>query len=187
MRGCNTLCTNHTSEFVGLELIGFYSSLTSAKGTQLAGFLRAIDLPDASKQKQVFHVPLMKLPGPRESHCVDAYMDSVVRDFDNWQPGTPGLQIKNLGLCEDHRTTTIRQEIVRHSSILASWITDNPDRQKVAAMRGQVAIRVCGYCLMHGTHLVGREVFMGYRDRMIILLQISHKAATCTSTGAHRG
>lgn len=131
-------------------------------------FLRAIDLPDASKQKRMFHVPLMILPGPREPRCVDAYMDIVVRDFENWQPGTPGLQVKKLELCEEHGTTTIRQETVRHWPTLASWIADNPARQKVAAMRGQAAIRACGYCWMHGIHLAGRTVFLGYKDRMVI-------------------
>ena len=152
---------------IGTDWFSFFSDKRKRCTTGVF-FLRAIDLPDASKQKRMFHVPLMILPGPREPRCVDAYMDIVVRDFENWQPGTPGLQVKKLEVCEEHGTTTIRQETVRHWPTLASWIADNPARQKVAAMRGQAAIRACGYCWMHGVHLVGRTVFLGYKDRMVI-------------------
>ena len=84
MRCWNTLCIGLTLKSVTLEQIGFHSSLTNAKDAQLFYFVRAIDLPNASKHKRIFHVPLMILPGPRELCCVDLHMDIVVKDFENW-------------------------------------------------------------------------------------------------------
>ena len=133
----------------------------------------------------MFHVPLMILLGPREPRCVDAYMDIVVRDFENWQPGTPGLQVKKLDLCEEHGTTTIRQETVRHWPTLASWIADNPARQKVAAMRGQAAIRI----LLDAWYPYVREDSVSWLQRSngYSSCKYPHKAATCTIARAHRG
>ena len=98
---------------IGTDWFSFFSDKRKRCTTGVF-FLRAIDLPDASKQKRMFHLPLMILPGPREPRSIDAYVGIIVKDFENWQPRTPGLQVKKMDLHKDHDTTTIRQEIVNH-------------------------------------------------------------------------
>lgn len=146
---------------VGTDWCGFFEGKSKTKTTG-AFFVRAIDLTDMAKQKRSFHVPLMVVPGPREPDTVAPHVQMVVKDFMKHQPGTQGIQAKKMELHGERGVSSVRQKETTHWPVLASWVADNPARQKVAEMRGHAALRACGYCWMLGEHPGNKTVFPGY-------------------------
>ena len=152
---------------IGTDWFSFFSD-KRRKCTTGVFFIRAIDLPDGFKQKRIFHLPLMISPGPKEPRSIDTYVDFIVKDFERWQPGGPGIEVERVQMIKDRAEVAIHRETMRHWPVLASWIVDNPARQKVASMRGQSALHACGYCWMHGVYMAGRTVFPGYHAPMVV-------------------
>ena len=120
------------------------------------------------RQMRIFHLPLMVIPGPREPDTIIPHVEMVVKDFMNSQPGTAGIQTKRMDMHGHQGVARVEQKYTTHWPVLASWVADNPARQKVARMRGHAALRACGYCWIDGVHPQNKTVFLGYSSAVEI-------------------
>lgn len=135
--------------------------------------LRAIDLLDKFRQKRMFHVPLLIVPGPRQPKTVKAYVGLIVEDFMNCL--CQGINVERVTFSQQERgSVNIERTSTQHWPILASWVGDNPARQKVGEFRGHGAKRACAYCWMEGQYIQGNEhakgkmVYLGYSQKILV-------------------
>lgn len=135
--------------FVGW--VGRHQSV--APGTYDFWFLlRCCDIPQSHRSKRAFIKVLAIIPGPQEPASMRPYMQPIIDEFLELQPGASGMLVRD----------SATGRVIQHHAVLAGCHGDTPASKKLQQWLSHASFLGCGYCYLRGDNTSGTMRFLGY-------------------------
>lgn len=128
--------------------------------------LRCEDLSPMLRGKKEFTRVVMVIPGPKEPSNVDIYMGMLLREFREYGPDGPGLQVTPLVQADSGRLE--HGPTFMHTAVLVGLHADSPARSKAGHFLGAAAYMGCPWCWITGKRVGGTMAYLGYEKDTVV-------------------